>query len=150
MVRFGNPLGIDDLTDLCGRSFAVVAGTVYVDMVVGDGDYVGIGLDDQCSTAGASPVALQEFSDQQTAEDALANGEVDAYAGNDFVVRDRPGEFDWALELPRTRNGMGHRLGLVALDGLLRDALRGIIDDGTYLQILARYGVQEVALTIRP
>ena len=150
VVQFGNPLDIDELTDLCGRSFAAVAGTVYVDLVVGAGDYVGVGINDQCSTAGAAPVDLNEFADQLTAEDALANGEVDAYAGNDFVVRDRPSEFEWALELPRVRNGMGHRLGLTALDEGLREALRGLIDNGRYLEILGLYGVEEVALTIRP
>ena len=150
VVQFGNPLDIDELTDLCGRGFAVVAGTIYVDMVVGAGDYVGVGLNDQCSTAGAAPVDLNEFADQLTAEDALANGEVDAYAGNDFVVRDRPSEFELALELPRVRNGIGHGQGLSVLDEALRGALRGMIDDGSYLDILARYGVEEVALTIRP
>lgn len=150
VVQMGNPLDIDELTDLCGRKFAAVSGTVYVDMVIGAGDYAGTGLDDQCATAGAPAVDLQEFTEQQAAEDALGEGEVDAYAGNDFVVIDRPNEFEWALELPRTRNGIGHRLALAELDGALREALRDIIDNGTYLEILSEYGVQEVALTIRP
>ncbi|MEX2546709.1 MAG: hypothetical protein WD830_02840 [Chloroflexota bacterium] len=42
------------------------------------------------------------------------------------------------------------RLGQTALDDALREALRGLIDDGTYLEILGRYGVEEVALTVRP
>ena len=57
-----------------------MSGTVYVDMVVGAGDYVGTGLDDQCATADAPPVDLQEFTEQQAAENELAEGEVDAYA----------------------------------------------------------------------
>ena len=150
VVPIGNPLGIHELTDLCGHSFAVVAGTVYVDMVQGTGDFAGTGLNDQCEQASSEPVDLHEYVDQQGAEDAISAGDVDAYSGNDFIVRDRPGEFVWAVELPRIRNGIGHRLDSPVLDESLRAALRQLIDDGTYLQILESHGIQELALTIRP
>jgi ABC-type amino acid transport substrate-binding protein len=150
VVPIGNPLGINELTDLCGRRFGMVQGTIYVDMVLGQGDYEGEGLNDQCADAGAAAIDLQQFAIQSDAEDAFADGAFDAYAGNDFIVRERPGQFEWALELPRVRNGVGHHLGLDDLDEALRAGLRTIIDNGSYLEILADYGVQEVALTIRP
>jgi polar amino acid transport system substrate-binding protein len=150
IVRAGNQASINELTDLCGRSFAVVAGTVYVDLVHGDADYAGRGLDDQCIAASLPEVDLHEFPNQQAAEAALANGDVDAYAGNDFITTEQPDVFEFAVALPKLRDGIGHRLGLTTLDASLRDALRSIIADGTYLATLQKYGVESVRLTIQP
>lgn len=150
IVTAGNPLSIDETTDLCGRRFGVVRGSVYVDLVRGVGDFEGEGIDQACASLGGAPVDLIEFADQEAAEDALAEGAVDAYAGNDFVVVERPGEFELSVELPRVRNAIGHRLDAVALDAALREALRAIIDSGEYLQILERYDAEGTALTIRP
>ncbi|HEY7599649.1 MAG TPA: transporter substrate-binding domain-containing protein [Candidatus Limnocylindrales bacterium] len=150
VVQAGNPHSIEELLDLCGRSFAVVRGTVFVDMVNGTGDYVGAGLNDQCANAAAAPVDLREFDVQTDAEDALADGDVDAYAGNDFIVQDQPSVYALAVELPVVRNGIGHLLGAATLDADVRAALRAIIDDGSYQDILERYGVPQVALTERP
>jgi polar amino acid transport system substrate-binding protein len=148
IVPAGNPLGIDAAVDLCARSFAVVAATVYVDMVIGAGDYVGEGINDACLDAGVAPVDLRQFPDQQQAEAALSAGDVDAYAGNEALAVERPGEFELTFELPRARNGIGHRLDAALLDAALRDALRAVIADGRYLAILERYGAEGAALTI--
>jgi polar amino acid transport system substrate-binding protein len=150
IVQKGNPLGIDALTDLCGRRFAVVGGTVYVDMVHGVGDFVDEGLNAQCTDSGAALIDLREYDSQADAEQALADGDVDAYAGNDFVTIDQPGVYELTVALPLVRNGIGHFLGAVTVDTDIRAALRAIIDDGTYADILDRYGVPDVALTIRP
>ena len=150
IVPKGNPLGINEAVDLCGRSFAVVATTVYVDMVRGAGDYVGEGINDVCLDAGHAPVDLREFPDQQKAEAALIAGDVNAYAGNEALAAERPGEFELTFELPRARNGIGHRLDAPVLDTFVREALRTLIADGRYLAILERYGAQSGALTITP
>jgi polar amino acid transport system substrate-binding protein len=150
IVREGNPLGIETLTDLCGRSFAVVGGTVYVDMVHGVGDFSGHGLDQGCTDAGEPTIDLREYDSQADAEADLAAGSVDAYAGNDFVTIDQPDVFDRTAQLPLVRNGIGHLLGATTVDSDIRAALRTIIEDGTYLEILNRYGVPDIALTELP
>jgi polar amino acid transport system substrate-binding protein len=150
IVRDGNPGAILSLDDLCGRGFSVVAGTVYADMVRGEGDYAGAGIQDRCSSIGRQPVQLMEFNAQDDAEGALAAGDVEAYAGNDFVTVEQPDTFELAFELPRARNGIGHHKDLLLLDDALRAALRAIIADGTYLGILDRYGSGDAALTITP
>ncbi|HUR16716.1 MAG TPA: transporter substrate-binding domain-containing protein [Candidatus Limnocylindrales bacterium] len=150
IVPAGNPLGIDELSDLCGRSFAVVGGTIYVDMVHGQGDYAGAGLDASCVDGGAQPIDLREYDSQAAAEQALADAEVDAYAGNDFVTIDRPDVYERTVALPLVRNGIGHFLGAQTVDADVRSALRAIIDDGTYADILSRYGVPDIALTVWP
>ena len=150
IVAPGNPLGIGQLTDLCGRRFAVVAATVYVDLVRGVGDFVGEGVDEQCASSGREAVDVLEFDDQQAAEEALADGEADAYAGNDFVTVERPTEFELSFELPPFRNGIGLRLTATTLDASLRAALRAIIADGSYLEILEKHDAEGVRLTIEP
>lgn len=150
IVRAGNPEGIESLDDLCGRGFSVVAGTIYADMVRGEGDYTGVGIQDRCASIGSEPVQLVELTVEADAQGALANGTVDAYAGNDFITVEQPSTFELAFELPRARNGIGHGKELLALDDALRAALRAIIADGTYLQILDRYGAGDAELTITP
>ena len=150
IVPAGNPLQIDQATDLCGRRFGVIAATVYADMVRGTGDYVGEGINDRCLDGGAAAVDLREFPDQQQAEAALGAGDVDAYAGNEALAVENPDKFELTFELPRARNGIGHLLGAAALDAAVRDALRALIADGRYLAILEKYGAEDAALTITP
>ena len=150
IVQAGDPLGIDELADLCGRSMAVVSGTIHVEIVLGVGDYAGQGIDDDCRAAGHPTVDLREYPSQEQAEDALTQGDVDAYSGNDFVVVDRPREFALSIALPPTRNGIGLRKGTPSLDGGIRDALGAMIADGTYLAILDRYDVSHAAISTPP
>ena len=150
VVRAGNPNGLRVLTDLCGRSLAVVTGTIHVDIVRGTGDYAGTGIDDQCRAAGKPAVILHEFPGQREAEDALAAGEVDAYVGNDFVTVDRPQDFELSVALPPTRNGIGVRRGAAALNDGIRTAFRALIADRSYLAILTRYGVEGAQVTVAP
>ncbi len=150
IVRAGNPLAIHELVDLCGRSLAVVTGSIHVDMVRGIGDFAGIGIDPQCRAASRRPVDLRLFPTQAAAEDALARRNVDAYIGNDFVTVDRPTVFTLSAALPPTRNGIGLRRDAKALDEILRIALGTLIADGSYLAILTTYGVQDARLTESP
>ena len=146
VVQAGDPLGIGELVDLCGRSMAVVSGTVHVEMVLGVGDYVGRGIDDLCRTADKPTVELHEYQSQAEAEDALAGGEVDAYSGNDFVAVERPADFALSAELPPIRNGIGLRKDADSLGDGIRAALDAMIEDGVYLAILEQYDVAHVAL----
>ena len=150
IVRAGDPLASGDLTDLCGRTFAVVAGTVYVDIVRGLGDYAGRGVDDRCRASGAPLVDLREYPTEPDAQNALATRVADAYAGNEAITVDRPAVFKLGPELERVRNGIGTRLGAEALHAGVRAALGAMIDDGSYLAILDSYGVAGVAVTSAP
>ena len=151
VVRAGNPLGIAHLTDLCGKTAAIVAGTIYFDIVRGLGDYSSSGIDQQCLQAGQPAVDLAEFTTEGDAEAAFAGGDADAFIGNEAIALDRPAEFELSeAALPRLRNGIGHRLGAMVLDDALRAALRDLIADGTYAAILERYGVTGIEVTELP
>lgn len=142
IVAAGNPLGIETLGDLCGRTVAIVAGTIHVDILAD--------VSDDCAAAGQPPAQADEYEAEIEAEDALDSGDADAYMGNDFITVERPEDFELSAALPPLRNGIGHRLGLATLDTALRGALRAMISDGSYDAILEKYDVAQVRLTEMP
>jgi polar amino acid transport system substrate-binding protein len=146
VVRKGNPAGIVRLTDLCGRILAVQTGSTHVDLVLGQGDHVGAGIDRDCSTAGRPDVDLRQFEDDNAAIEALAGGTADAYIGSDFITVDRSSEFQLATALPPTRQGIGVPKDHPALRAAVDGALQAMIGDGTYLAILDRFGVGDISI----
>jgi polar amino acid transport system substrate-binding protein len=146
VVRAGNPAGIVRVTDLCGRGLAVQTGSTHADLVLGQGDHTGAGIDRDCAAAGRPKVDLRLFDDDADAIAALADGTADAYIGSDFITVDRPTEFELSAALPPIRNGIGvpkdHPALLAAVDG----ALQSMIRDGTYLAILDRFGVGDTSI----
>lgn len=146
VVRTGNPAGIVRLTDLCGKVLAVQTGSTHVDLVLGQGDHTGAGIDRDCAAAGQAKVDLREFADDGEAAESLASGKADAYIGSDFVAIDRPAEFELATALPPIRNGIGLAKDHPALRAAVEDAFQAMIGDGTYQAILERFGVGNLSI----
>lgn len=146
VVRAGNPAGIVRLTDLCGKVLAVQTGSTHVDLVLGQGDHTGAGIDRDCAAAGKPKVDLRQFDDDGDAIKALAGGTADAYIGSDFIAIDRPTEFALATALPPIRNGIGLPKDHPALRAAVDGALQAMIGDGTYLAILERFGVGALSI----
>jgi polar amino acid transport system substrate-binding protein len=146
IVRTGNPAGIRQLTDLCGRILVVQTGSTHADLVLGQGDHVGAGIDKDCTAADRPNVDLRQFDDDADAIEALAKGTADAYIGSDFITVDRSSEFELATALPPTRNGIGLPKDHPALRAAIEGAFQAAIDDGTYLAILDRFGVADVSI----
>jgi polar amino acid transport system substrate-binding protein len=146
VVQAGNPAGIVALQDLCGKVLAVQTGSTHVDLVLGQGDHSGAGIDRDCTAAGRPVVDIREFTDDADAIASLAAGTADAYIGSDFIAFDRPTEFELTTALPPIRNG----IGLPKEDPSLRSAIEGafeaMIADGTYLEILRRFGVENLSI----
>ena len=146
VVRRGNPAGIVGLSDLCGKVLAVQTGSTHVDMVLGQGDHSGAGIDRECAAAGQPKVDLREFEDDGEAAEALARGDADAYIGSDFVAVDRPSDFELSVELPPIRNGIGLAKDQPGLGAAVGQALQAMILDGTYRAILDRFGVGDLSI----
>ena len=146
VVRAGNPAGIVELTDLCGKILAVQTGSTHVDLVLGQGDHSGAGIDRDCATAGKPKVDLREFADDGEAAESLADGKADAYIGSDFVAADRPADFELATALPPIRNGIGLPKDHPALFAAVDGALQSMIGDGRYLEILEEFGVAGLSI----
>lgn len=147
VVQAGNPSNIQTLRDLCGRRLAVQSGTTHVDLVLGEGDHAGAGLNQDCASIGEPEVDLLQFAEADAAVDALAAGDADAYIGNDFVIVERSGEFELSADLPPIRLGIGVGREKDALEAAVAAALGEMIGDGAYLGILEIYDVIHLGLT---
>jgi polar amino acid transport system substrate-binding protein len=151
VVAKGNPEGISQPTDLCGKTVAVETGTTEADYVMGTGDYDGAGLNKECTDAGKQAVDLQQFQKDSDALLALSSGQVVAYFADSpvagFYTVQQPDQFELSgvtveianegISVPKDRNGLA--------DAVVT-ALKSMMDDGTYLEILTKYGLQEGAV----
>ena len=146
LVQNGNPRQVKGLDDLCGATVAVQKGTTQ------DTDIL-TAQEPKCRAAGR-PITVLRFEKDIDALQQVKNGRavadledfpVAAYnastsgGGNDFdVVPNQVGEVGvYGIAVP-TDNA--------ALRDRLRDALRAIIDDGTYDRILAQWNISAGAL----
>ena len=152
VVATGNPAGIKTQNDLCGKKIAAEAGTTEVDYLNGSGDYAGQGLSAACTKAGKPAINVKTFGKDSDALLALQAAQVDAY------FADSPVAGYYTVQHPDQFALSGVELG-VALEGIsiaktntgLRDsvqqALVSMVDDGTYLTILKKYGDDSGAIT---
>lgn len=145
VVRYGNPLGVIELADLCGRIVSAASGTTHVDFVNGTGDYVGQGLSDICSAAGQPAAEVSTFETDLEAVQALIAEEVVAYLGNPNFYYDFRDDLDiqGTPALPPARQGIATALDRPALTTAVQVALNGMIDDGTYVAVLREYFLTE-------
>src|SRR5574337_1697859 len=152
VVAAGNPKNIKTQDDLCGKKIAAESGTTEADYVQGTGDYQGQGLSAACTKKGLAAITLKTFAKDSDALLALQSGQVDSY------FADSPVAGYYTVQHPDQFALSGLTLG-VALEGIsvaktntgLRDAVQkalvSMIDDGTYMSILKKYGDDAGAIT---
>jgi len=143
VVSHGNPEGVEDSTDLCGRIVSSRAGTIQEDLVRGVGLYDGSGLNDKCAAADLPPIELVTFPDEMEAVAALLQGEVVAFLGGTTWLVEYPNDLALAsaVVLPDFSNGIGVRKDHPLLASALRSSLEAMIADGTYGAIHNTWGV---------
>jgi polar amino acid transport system substrate-binding protein len=146
IVKKGNPLGIKAPADLCGHTVAVQRGTVQ------DTDVL-TPQEPKCKQAG-KPLTVLRFEKDTDALEQVKNGRavanledfpVAAYnaqtsgGGNDFTAVDVPGiaPGDYGIAVLKTNS---------QLRDALQAALKAVIADGTYDQILQKWNVSAGAL----
>jgi polar amino acid transport system substrate-binding protein len=154
VVAKGNPEGIAEALDLCGQSVAAESGTTEVDYVHGTGDYKGTGgLNKQCTDAGKPEVDMQEFQKDDQALLALSSGQVAAYFADSpiagYYAAQQPEQFELSgvtveianegISVPKDKTGLA--------DGVLA-ALKSMADDGKYVEILTKYGLEDGAVDV--
>lgn len=130
----GNPKNIKTLADLCGKTVALVRGTTNLFLV-----------QEQQRKCGDNPLTINLTSDSPVSVLQIKSGRADA------TVVDYPAAIGYAQQSggvePVSRQYANDRFGIgVAKDNpRLRDAvqaaLKSLIADGTYRQILKRYRV---------
>jgi polar amino acid transport system substrate-binding protein len=146
LVKKGNPQGIKSLDDLCGKTIALQKGTTQ--------EEVATDQQAKCASAGKPKINVLTYDKDTDAQLQLRSGRsvadmndfpVAAYAaqtvggGNDFeVVGEQIGAGPY---------GIGVRKDDTQLRDALQEALKAIIADGTYTQVLQKWNVSQGALT---
>jgi polar amino acid transport system substrate-binding protein len=152
VVAKGNPAGITTELDLCGKKVAAESGTTESDYVKGTGDYTGAGLNKKCTDGGKAAVDLQEFQKDSDALLALSAGQVDAYFADSpvagYYTVQQPDQFELSgVTVEIADEGISVAKDHKELGDAVAAALLSMVNDGTYVQILTKYGLQDSAVT---
>lgn len=152
VVAKGNPKGVHAELDLCGLKVAVESGTTEGDYVKGTSDYAGGGLNKKCTDAGKAVVDLQEFQKDSDALLALTSGTVDSYFADSpvagYYVVNQPDQFELSgVTVEEAIEGISVTRDHDKLGNAIVDALKAMITDGTYAEILGRYGLEDGGIT---
>ncbi|WP_022894534.1 transporter substrate-binding domain-containing protein [Agromyces subbeticus] len=143
VVQAGNPAGVAGRDDLCGRSLAIVKGSIQQ----------GYADEEQqaCADAGEPAIDIQGYADGPTATLALQSARVDVewsdLAVANQLVKDNPDTFELAGD-PELLAPYG--IGIPKDKTELRDAIFKVLtemkEDGTYDRIVAEWGQESIGL----
>ncbi|HUI90184.1 MAG TPA: ABC transporter substrate-binding protein [Anaerolineales bacterium] len=162
LVAKGNPKNIGAATDLCGQSVAAESGTTEVDYLQGTGDYQGAGLAADCSKAGKPQVTVVATEKDSDALQQLQAGKVVAYFADTPVAGQYVAKFPDQFQLigqpiEPAPVGIGVPCGgasdctnvpLTPLGQAVQTALKSMMADGSYANILTKYGAQQSAVQL--
>jgi polar amino acid transport system substrate-binding protein len=145
LVQKGNPKNINSLDDLCGKTVALEKGTTQAD--VADGQST------KCQTAGKAAINVLRLDKDTDALQQLKIGRSDADM-NDFPVaaynaKISGGGNDFQVtgqQFHSAPYGIGFSKDNTQLRDAVQSALKAMIADGTYDQILSTWAVSAGAL----
>ena len=161
LVAKGNPQNISTTTDMCGQSVAAESGTTEVDYLQGTGDYKGKGLPVDCTKAGKKNPTVVIAQKDTDALQQLQAGKVAAYFADSpvagYYVTQHADQFQLAGQVVEPAPvGIGIPCGasdctsapLSPLGQAVQTALKSMMADGTYTNILTKYNLQTGAVTL--
>jgi len=141
-VKKGNPEGINDLADTCGKRVSVMA--------AGSAERVIKKQSEECVKAGKPAVTVQSYTDQATSILAVRSSRADAFFSSQaplvYFVQQAKGDLELAA--------VGHKNGfsdifqgaVVGKDSAFRDVLLATLQklfaDGTYAAIMTKWGLE--------
>lgn len=152
LVAAGNPKKIQGVSDLCGLNVARVEGSTPPAMIIEERQAV-------CKARGKEPIKVTVYPNAVTCQLAIKSGQADAMVGagaaSAYVAKtvDNGRTFAHVVD----KEGLGGTVYFA--DGVavptankqLLDAIQAgvqkIIDDGSYMKVLEKYGQQEFAIT---
>ncbi|MGO4676840.1 ABC transporter substrate-binding protein [Bosea sp. 2YAB26] len=141
-VQKGNPKGITSLDTACGNRIAVMAG--------GSAERVIQVQAEKCKADGKSPIEVQSYSDQPSSILSVRSKRADAFFSSQAPLTYFVAQANGQLEL----TGVGARNGFEdlyqgavvpkgsPLGPVLRDAVKILIDNGTYAAIMKKWGLE--------
>ena len=132
--KAGSGLTISAIEDACGKSVAVLTGAFEYQYL----------MDNNASLCGGSPMDIQQFKDQPSAELAVASGRVQLVAAGSGKLKytaKQTGQLEVSdLLINAVYNGLGIPKDS-EMGPALEAALQAVIDDGTYAKIRSDWGV---------
>jgi polar amino acid transport system substrate-binding protein len=137
-TKKGNPKGVDP-DDACGMKIAVQKATVQVDDLTARSD--------DCESAGKDPITIDQYDGQDEATAAVVSGKDDAGLADlpveIYAVQQTQGQLE-ALGEPYGAAPYGYALkqGQPDFSQAVAAAVQSLIDDGTYQQVLEKWGVE--------
>lgn len=146
-VQKGNPKGIVSLDTSCGQRVAVMAG--------GSAERVIQAQAEKCKTDGKSAIEVQSYTDQPSSILAVRSKRADAFFSSQAPLTYFVSQANGQLEL----TGVGQKNGFDALyqgavvpkgselGPVLLDAVKVLMDNGTYAAIMKKWGVEDNNLT---
>ena len=152
VVAKGNPKAINTLNDLCGKAVGAETGTTEVQYLNGTGDYKGKGLSKACTDGGKAAIDVKEFQKDTEALTALLGSQVDTYFADSpvagYYTIQHPDQFELSPipPLQPIKAGISVAKDKTGLRDAVRAALLSMVGDGTYVNILTKYGIQTGAL----
>ncbi|MGW2508822.1 ABC transporter substrate-binding protein [Streptomyces scopuliridis] len=140
-VPKGNPHGIKDLDSTCGQRIAVMGG--------GSAEGVIKTQTEKCVKDGKPAVKIQSYKDQPGSILAVRSGRADAFFSSQAPLTYFVAQAKGDLELTGTGQSNGfddlYQGAVVAKDSPLRDvlvkAIQKLVDNGTYGQIMKKWGL---------
>ena len=152
LVLKGNPKNITTLMDLCGNGVAAESGTTEIDLLNGTGSYVGKGLSEACVAAGKPKITVKEYQKDTDALLALQSKQVDAWFGDSppagYYAVQHADQFQLSgLTVGVAAEGISVAKTKTGLRDAVQQALISMINDGSYLAILTKYGIESGAVT---
>jgi polar amino acid transport system substrate-binding protein len=148
-TKAGNPDGVDP-DSACGLTIAVQRATVQVDDITARSE--------ACEAAGEEPITINQYDLQSDATAAVVSGAAVAGLADSPVMAYAVQQTNGQLELLGDIYDAAPYGYVVAQDQAdfaqaLADAVQALIDDGTYTEVLSRWGVEDGAIddpTVNP
>lgn len=146
LVVKGNPLAINDVAGLCGR-------TVGVQKASNQAKHLTTYSKDSCA---GKAITIKEYPENPQAVQALLAGAVEAVAATRVNLVDTEAQLKDKVQLAAdaqnpngwlaSPNGFGFLKSRGDLAQAFQAAVQSLIDDGTYAKILDQYGQKEIGL----
>jgi polar amino acid transport system substrate-binding protein len=141
-VEKGNPQGITSLDTACGKRISVMSG--------GSAEKVIKEHSEKCVRDGKLAVAVQSFTDQPTSILAVRSKRSDAFFSSQAPLTYFVQQANGQLELAGVGQANGFKdiyQGAVVPKGsplgeVLRDAFKILMDNGTYAEIMKKWGLE--------
>ena len=138
MVRKGNPDHVAGLSGLCGLSVAAETGTTVADFLTAQSK--------SCTSSGKKPIAVQTFLRDSDALSQLGLGHVAAYGttveSGGYDITKNSGMFELAgPPFGQIATGIATAKKNSALHGAIAAAFGALRADGTYQQIMTKWGL---------